>query len=226
MVSRWPSAGALDDRVAEGLGEGVNILFLRRLIELLDVGQVENAPGRGRGDLTLVDAKEIPVGFPFRRDEAIFAEDLIVPESFIEAVEDDEVGGDQDELRSVTASVLGTEEVVEVLPDDGHGHDEGLAGARRHFEAVLRPVVGRGVEREADAEVARKGIKIVVSADFVNVDEGFDGFPLSAPEAEFAFVGEEMVLLEPEFKEALGDGAGAFVGAIAPGPRSLLNLLV
>jgi hypothetical protein len=56
---------------------------------------------------------------------------------------------------------LGAEEAIEILSDDGQRHHKGLAGAGSHLEAIFGPVIGGGVEGQADAKVARQAVKVM-----------------------------------------------------------------
>lgn len=88
-------------------------------------------------------------------------EDSVVFKGFIEPVEHDQVGRDEQETGGVATAVLGAEEAIEILSNDGQRHDKGLAGAGSHLEAIFGPVIGGGVEGQADAKVARQAVKVM-----------------------------------------------------------------
>src|SRR5207247_4942845 len=104
------------------------------LVELLDVGKVEGALGAGALALAAGVAIEVPVDGELGRDDGVGAEDAAAGEVAAQALEDDDVGGDQEEGLGVGGGVF--EDGVEVLPGDGEGHDLGLAAAGGHLDAV------------------------------------------------------------------------------------------
>ena len=178
------------ERLVNGIGGFRRFL----LIQLLDVGQVEGAEGVGCSDLTLVNELQVKIRFPFRRDEGKVLKDGVIGEGApvylarvgfaVEPVKHDQVGRDEQKPGRVAAAVLGAEEAIEILPDDRQRHDEGLAGAGGHLEAVLGPVIRGGVEGQADAEVAGEAVEVVVTAHFIDIDERLYRLALGAPEFE------------------------------------------
>lgn len=72
-------------------------------------------------------------------------------------------------------------ETVEVLPGHGQDHHEGLPGARRHLEAVLRPVVGGVVGGQPAPEAIGETVEVMVATDLINANESFNSLPLPTP---------------------------------------------
>ena len=205
---------------AEHLRHNVRLVVGGRvgaLVELLDVGEVQRALGTGAFGVPAHVTFHIPIEAEFRRDDGIDAEDAPAREVALEALEDDDVGGDQEAGPGIVGVVL--HHSVEVLPDHGQRCHFGLAAAGRHFEAVTGVVVvleeaqlsahGLGVGFDEGFVAARLG-------HFVEEDECFHGLALEGVVAEFEAVGQAVVGAEPVGEQGLGGGRRAFVVAIAP----------
>lgn len=73
---------------------------------MLDIGQVQGAEGVGHGHLALIHKLQVKIRLPLRRNERKVIEHSVVGEGFVEPVEDDEVGRNEEKVRSVAAAVL------------------------------------------------------------------------------------------------------------------------
>ena len=116
-----------------------------RLVELVDVGQIERAARRGLIRIVARHDREAPVRLPGRRNQRIGAEDRTAAEIIEQALIDDYIGRDQREALRVVGAPLRLELRVEIGPDDGERHHFGLARAGRHFADVARPAILRRV---------------------------------------------------------------------------------
>ena len=169
------------------------------LVHLLDVGQVQRP--RGPGPLALRRACSIGESQKIRSSSGITGsadEDPAAAEVGSQPLEDDDVGGDDQEGPGVVVARLG--HGVEVLPGDGQRHHLRLAAAGRHLDAVAGEVV---VLQELQVRPAGEGFEQPLLPahldDLEQVDERFDGVPLGvvvgeAPAVRQAVVGEEPVV--------------------------------
>ena len=103
----------------------------------------------------------------------------VVGQQHAQPVADGDAGRD-DEERVGEAGVLRVGELVERLPGDEHGHDDGLARAGRHLECSAGQARVRGVVRFAE-RVLNPGV-----AEFFgnlgDIDGGFEGLDLAEEE--------------------------------------------
>jgi len=131
----------------------------------------------------------------------------IVGEQDAEAVADGNAGGD-DEERVGEAVVLRVGQLVEGVPGDEHGHDDGLAAAGGHFEGHAEEewvgIVVGAAEVVFDPGVA------VLAGDLGEVDGGFESLDLAEEEA--ALAGR----VGPVGEEAAGDVGDVAMAALAP----------
>ena len=173
------------------------------LIELLHVSKIKRPEGMVRRNLALIDELQIKIGIPFGRNEREISKDGTIFKGLVQTVEYDEVWGNEKKRAAVAAFVFGAKEAIEIMPDDSQGHDKGLARTGGHFETVLGPVVGSGIERQTHLEISGEAVKVVVAADLIDVNKPLNRLLLGAPEAEFAAV-LEPVLLETRIREGAG----------------------
>ena len=125
----------------------------------------------------------------------------------LEAVADGDARRD-DEEGVGEPLVLGVGELVERLPGDEHGHDDGLAGAGRHLE---RDAVEPGVARLAVLAELVLDPGLAVAGDLGQEDRGLEGLDL-AEEERLLPVGRR-----PVGEELAGDRGDAGVAGCPPG---------
>src|SRR6267142_2624623 len=90
-------------------------------------------------------------------------------------------------------------------PDDGHGHDPGLTGARGHLEGVTAEFFGREL------------LCVFLRRNFHQPGKGLDCFALAEIISEgHTEAGNLVVLLEPVPEKVASDLRGAFVTFITP----------
>jgi hypothetical protein len=70
----------------------VLIFPLGGVVEAVDVGEVDPAPGGGSARLVLEDDRDVPVPLPGLGDEGVRLEDLAVAEVLLQPLEDGYVG--------------------------------------------------------------------------------------------------------------------------------------
>lgn len=167
------------------------------LAELLHVGQVQRALGRGALALAAHHTVDIPEDPQALGDDWVGPEDAAAGEVGLEALEDDHIGRDDQEGARVVVQLLA--HGVEVLPGDGKRHHLGLAGARRHLGAVAREAAVGGQAQVA----ARRGEALqqvgarARSSDLVDIDQRLDGPALRVVVGEARAVGQAVVGAEP-----------------------------
>ena len=130
----------------------------------------------------------------------------VVGQQHAQPVADGDAGRDDQEGVG-EAGVLRVGELVERVPGDEHGHDDGLAGAGGHLEGRARQAGVRGVVRLAE-RVLDPGIAVLLG-DLGDVDGGFEGFDLAEEELLLA------VGVGPVGEQAGGGGRHADVAALA-----------
>jgi hypothetical protein len=116
-----------------------------RVVQAVDIGQVDHAAGRRAARGILLDNADVPVAAPLRRDDRIaprrWVEDSPPGEVVLQSLVDREARRDQNEVSGHWRITL--EECVEVRPRDRQRHRLGLAAAGRHLEGRSRPCVFR-----------------------------------------------------------------------------------
>ena len=115
--------------------------------------------------------------------------------------------GDDEEIRG-KAFIVGTGELIESLPRNEHGHDDGFSAARGHFEGEAiqqRIVSGLGFTEELVAEFLAEDGRC-----FDEIDGGFEGFELTEEEFLFAFFSS------PVFEQVFGAAFDVEIAALSP----------
>ena len=132
-----------------------------------------------------------------------------------QALEDDDVGGKEEEASGVVVEPFG--DGVEVLPGDGKGHHLGLAASCCHLDGVAGEVV---VLEDVDA--GHCGVpfdQIAMAADVLHleeIDHGFDRVPLGVVVREGTAIGHPVIRREPVVEEQLGGLGRTLVLAVTP----------
>ena len=190
-----------------------------RLVELVDVCQVQGSRRRRHNRVVARDDRELPVRFPLGRDQRVVAENRAIPEIVQQPLVHDDVRRDQGECLRVVVSLLVLEAGVEVRPHDGERHDLRLAGARRHLEDVPRPAVLRGFDLDSPllVEVPCEIVQTPSADHFVQVDQRLDRLALAVVVKPFLAGRSQVIALEPVAQQPPRCLGGAFVAAATPG---------
>lgn len=158
---------------------------------------------------------DLEVVAPVASGVAIVGEDGVVEEDFqavkigTEAVEDDNVGRNEEEIAGERGA--GFVEAVKKAPCDEEREDFGFARASGEFEDVAGPVFRKHVRRDFASGIEADEVKLVAGlADFVEPDGSFNGFTLGEVVAELrerAVGGFQIVLaFKPVFEEGARGG--------------------
>lgn len=166
------------------------------------------------------------LGFaPIAAGSSVFREDGIVEENFqaieigAEAIKDDDVWGDEEEIAGEGG--IRFVEFVEITPRHEQRDDFSFPSSSGEFENVTWPVLGEHSVGNGAGCIEAEEIKLVAGlADFVQPDGGFHGLALGEVIAEWregaVGVFEKMLGLEPMGEQGFGGGGCAVVAGSAP----------
>ena len=161
----------------------------RRIADLaeedaMDVREKKIAGLTDESDVVLDVERELEIVAPVAARIAVGREDGVVEENTepvevgAEAIEDDNVGRDNEEISRERGIAL--VEAVEETPRDEERKNLGFAGAGREFEHVARPVLGEHAARHGTGGVKADQVVFVAgTADLVEPDDRLDGLALS-----------------------------------------------
>ena len=186
----------------------------RRLVEALDVGEVQDSARGDRRRVVLQQHGEIEVVRPLGRDERVAAERRGVAEVALQPLEHDEVRSDDQKRRRHRRVFL--VQRVEVGPDDAQAHRHRLAGARRHLDRQPLALRFAGLDRHAVLGELEEILEPADGLDLGEVDDGLDGFALAEVEAERAPIVEAVLVGEPEAEQPARGRRRALVALRAP----------
>ena len=111
------------------------------VVNLLDVRDEQVAGLLRERGLAAQDDVELPLSLPLGREDRQVVEHLPGLEVLAKALEDDDVGRDDEEVVGEIGVLL--EAPVEVGPRDDECHHDGLAGSRRHLDGhAWEPLAG------------------------------------------------------------------------------------
>jgi len=177
-----------------GCGVILDALLLGE-IQLVDVRQVEHTARMDGCRGVTADDLHLELRPPFLRHAGIIFEDAPIAEVVREALVDDHIGGDQQEMRRHRG--IGLEDFVEVGPDDRQAHHLRLAAASRHLRRIARiEVIGGCVVARCAIGQFHQVLHAASLADLVAEDEGLDGLTLGEVVAP-GYTATKVLLGEP-----------------------------
>ena len=136
-------------------------------------------------------------------------------EIFVEAVEHDDVGGDEQEVSGERRVFF--VEFVEEAPGDHEAHDFGLAAAGCHFDDIAFPYFGHRGGHDISSIVEAQEIDLVLDLqDIEQIDERLQGFALCEVVLEVFAVGE-VGCMKPVSEQALACFGRALIVCLAEG---------
>ena len=187
------AGGLLAERVRKEVVAQI-VVLQRRVADFsekntMDVGEEEIAGLTDESDIVLDVQRELEIVAPVAarvavgRKNGVVEEDLEPVEIGTKAVEDDDVGCDEEEVPRKRG--VGFVKAVKEAPCDEERENLRFAGAGREFEDVTRPVLGEHAAGYCAGGVEADQIVFVASAaDLMKPDDGFDRLALGEVVAE------------------------------------------
>jgi len=217
------AGGLLAERVGEEVVAQI-VILQRRVANLaeedaMDVGEKEIAGLADEADVVLNVERELEIVTPVATRVAVGRQDGVVEEN-TEPIESARRRSRTMMLGAMTKKItrkrgVGLVEAVKETPRDEEREDLGLAGAGREFKHVAGPILGEHAARHGAGGIEADQVVFIAStADLVEPDDGFNGFPLREVVAErrerVIGVLDQVLRLEPvaEQRDRRGGRAG------------------